>query len=202
MANFTGNPDLSPESSKGWDAGIEQRLFSDRLTLDATYFNNRITDLIQGSGITSRNLNGTSKIQGLELALDAKLSRELTLNGQYTYTNTKDANGTELVRRARHMASLNVNYGFLDDRANLNLGIDYTGEQRDIQFSNFFATSSAVTLDDFVLLGVAGSYRLTDNIKLTARLENLLDQDYQEVLGFDAPGIGAYVGVRTTFRLP
>ena len=177
LANFTGNPDLSPESSKGWDAGIEQRLFSDRLTLDATYFNNRITDLIQGSGITSRNLNGTSKIQGLELALDAKLSRVLTLNGQYTYTNTKDANGTELVRRARHMASLNVNYGFLDDRANLNLGIDYTGEQRDIQFSNFFATSSAVTLDDFVLLGVAGSYRLTDNIKLTARLENLLDQD-------------------------
>ena len=202
LANFTGNPDLSPESSKGWDAGIEQRLFSDRLTLDATYFNNRITDLIQGSGITSRNLNGTSKIQGLELTLDAKLARELTLNGQYTYTNTKDANGTELVRRARHMASLNVSYGFLDDRANLNLGIDYTGEQRDIQFSNFFATSSAVTLDDFVLLGVAGSYRLTDNIKLTARLENLLDQDYQEVLGFDAPGIGAYVGVRTTFRLP
>ena len=202
LANFTGNPNLSPESSKGWDAGIEQRLFSDRLTLDATYFNNRITDLIQGSGITSRNLNGTSKIQGLELTLDAKFGRELTLNGQYTYTNTKDANGTELVRRARHMASLNVNYGFLDDRANLNLGIDYTGEQRDIQFSNFFATSSVITLDDFVLLGVAGSYRLTDNIKLTARLENLLDQDYQEVLGFDAPGIGAYVGVRTTFRLP
>ena len=100
------------------------------------------------------------------------------------------------------MASLNVSYGFLDNRANLNLGIDYTGEQRDIQFANFFATSSAVTLEDFVLLGVAGSYRLTDNIKLTARLENLLDQDYQEVLGFEAPGIGAYVGVRTTFRLP
>jgi vitamin B12 transporter len=99
------------------------------------------------------------------------------------------------------MASLNVNYSFLDERANINLGVDYNGEQKDTQFSNFFATRSTVSLDDFVLLGVAGSYRLTDNIKLTARLENLLDQDYQEVLGFDDPGIGGYVGVRTTFRL-
>ena len=200
--NFTGNPNLSPESSKGWDAGIERRLFSDRLILDATYFNNRITDLIDGSGITSTNLNGTSKIQGLELTLDAKLSLELTITGQYTYTSTKDANGAELVRRARHIASLNMSYGFLADRANLNLGIDYTGKQSDIQFSNFFAAKRTITLDDFVLLGVAGSYKLTDNIELTARLENLLDQEYQEVLGSDAPGIGAYVGVRTTFRLP
>ena len=200
-ANFTGNPNLSPESSKGWDAGVEQRLFADRLTLDATYFNNRITDLIQGSGNTSRNLNGTSKIQGLELTLDVEIDHGLTLTGQYTYTDTEDANGAELVRRARHMASLNVNYSFLDERANINLGVDYNGEQKDTQFSNFFATRSTVSLDDFVLLGVAGSYRLTDNIKLTARLENLLDQDYQEVLGFDDPGIGGYVGVRTTFRL-
>ena len=180
---------------------MEQRLFADRLTLDATYFNNRITDLIQGSGNTSRNLNGTSKIQGLELTLDVEIDHGLTLTGQYTYTDTEDANGAELVRRARHMASLNVNYSFLDERANINLGVDYNGEQKDTQFSNFFATRSTVSLDDFVLLGVAGSYRLTDNIKLTARLENLLDQDYQEVLGFDDPGIGGYVGVRTTFRL-
>ena len=200
-ANFRGNPNLTPESSTGWDSGIEQRLFADRLTIDATYFNNRITNLIQGSGTTSRNLNGTSKIQGLELTLDAEIVDGLELTGQYTYTDTKDTNGTDLVRRARHMASLNMNYSFLDERADVNLGIDYNGAQKDIQFSNFFATRSTVTLDDFVLLNVAGSYKLTDNVKLTARLENLLDQDYQEVFGFDAPGIGGYFGVRTSFRL-
>ena len=200
--NFTGNPNLSPESSKGWDAGIEQRLFSDRLTLDATYFNNRITDLIQGSGITSSNLNGTSKIQGLELTLDGKLANQLRITGQYTYTNTKDANGTKLVRRAKHIASLNLNYRFFANRATLNLGIDYTGKQSDLQFSNFFASNRIVTLDEFTLLGVAGDYKLTDNIELTGRIENLLDQEYQEVLGSDSPGIGAYVGVRAKFRLP
>lgn len=200
-ANFTGNPNLSPESSKGWDSGVEQRLFADRLTLDATYFNNRITDLIQGSGNTSSNLNGTSKVQGLELTLDAEIAHGLTLAGQYTYTDAKDANGTELVRRPRHMASLNVNYGFLKERANVNLGIDFNGAQKDIQFSNFFATRNTITLDNFVLLNVAGSYKITENLKLTARIENLLDQDYQEVFGFDAPGIGGYFGVRSTFRL-
>jgi vitamin B12 transporter len=200
-ANFIGNPNLSPESSTGWDAGVEQRLLADRLIIDLTYFNNRITDLIQGSGNTSRNLPGTSKIQGMEVTLDAEITHGLTLAGQYTYTDTKDANGSELVRRARHLASANVNYAFLDERANLNLAVDYNGEQRDSQFSNFFATRSTVTLDEFVLVNIAGSYKLTDIIQLTARVENLLDEDYQEVLGFDAPGIGGYLGLRSTFRL-
>ena len=136
------------------------------------------------------------------MTLDAKFANQLKITGQYTYTNTKDANGTELVRRAKHIASLNLSYGFLANRANLNVGIDYTGKQSDLQFSNFFASNRIVTLDEFTLLGVAGSYKLTDNIELTGRIENLLDQEYQEVLGSDAPGIGAYVGLNTTFRLP
>ena len=95
-----------------------------------------------------------------------------------------------------------MNYGFFANRANLNLGIDYTGRQSDLQFSNFFASNRIVTLDEFTLLGVAGSYKLTDNIELTGRIENLLDQEYQEVLGSDSPGIGAYIGLNMTFRLP
>ena len=43
---FIGNPDLQPEKSRGWDAGFEQRLFEDRVSFGATYFHNKIEDLI------------------------------------------------------------------------------------------------------------------------------------------------------------
>lgn len=199
--NFVPNPDLTPETSKGWDIGVEQAFFDDLFSVDVAYFNNRITDLIQGSGNTAVNLEGTSKIDGFEVSARAEIMKNLNFRGQYTYTNGEDANGVELVRRARHLASANLAYDFLEGRAKLDLGVDYNGEQRDFQFSNFFATRSNVTLDDFVLVNLAGSYEVIEGIEVYGRVENFFDEDYQEVLGFDSPGIGAFVGVRATVEL-
>ena len=199
--NFVPNPNLKPEKSRGWDFGIEQNFFDQRLSVDVTYFNNRITDLIQGAGNTSVNLPGASKIQGLEATVKANITGELTFTGQYTYTDGQDANGIELVRRARHLASANLGYRFLDGRAKLDLGVDYNGQQKDFQFSNFFAGRTVVPLDDFVLVNVAASYELIEGVELFGRIENLFDQDYEEVLGFSSPGIGAFVGIRATFGL-
>ncbi len=199
--NFVPNPNLSPEDSKGWDIGVEQSFLGNRVSVDVTYFNNRITDLIQGAGNTAVNLDGTTKIQGIEVAARAKITEDLTFTGQYTYTDGQDAAGMELTRRAKHLASANLAYAFLGGRAKLDLGADYNGKQKDSQFSNFFATRTNVTLDDFVLVKVAASYELTENLELFGRVENLLDEDYQEILGFSNPGIGAYIGIRATYGL-
>ena len=198
---FIPNPDLSPEKSKGWDIGVEQRFLGDRLSVDLTYFNNRITDLILGAGNTAVNQDGTTKIQGLEVTVTAGLAAGLTFVGQYTYTDAEDAAGVDLVRRPKHIASANFAYRFLDGRANVDLGIDYHGEQEDIQFSNFFADRSRVTLDDYVLINLAGSYEALKGVEIFGRIENLLDEDYQEIFGFNTPGIGGFVGVRGTIKL-
>ena len=198
--NFVPNPNLGPEKSKGWDIGVEQDFLGDRLSVDVTYFSNRITDLIQGAGNTAVNLQGASKIQGVELTAKARIAEGLTFTGQYTYTDGQDANGAELVRRPKHLASVNLAYEFLDGRVKLDLGIDYNGTQKDIQFSNFFATRTIVTLDGFVLVNLAASYELVEGVELYGRVENLLDDDYQEVLGFGAPGISGFSGIRMKLR--
>ncbi len=200
-ANYEGNPLLNPEKSSGWDFGVEQSLFEGSANLDLIYFNNRITNLIQGSGNTSRNLTGITKINGIEISLESKVFDELTLSGQYTYTNGKDDNGKRLIRRARHLASTNFVYTFLDGRAKIDLGVDYNGEQWDIQFNNYFGGQEHILLDDFILVNVAGTYDLTDKVTLFGRVENVLDKKYQEVWGFDEPGIGAFIGIRTSFGL-
>lgn len=196
---FSGNPDLEAEESIGWDAGVEQSLFGDRLILDVTYFNNRIDDLIQGAGNTAVNLSGTSKIQGVEVTAAAEPLPGLSLNAAYTFTNGEDADGRELIRRARHAASFNANYGFdlFARPANVNLAVRYNGAQDDRVFDSFFPVQTrTVTLDSYTLVNLGVSYEIHDGVELFARGENLLDDDYQDVFGFGTPGISGFAGVR------
>lgn len=207
---FVGNPELKPENSQGWDIGIEQAFLGGRLRGDVTYFNNRIQDFISSEFVPdlgqSRpiNLPGESRIQGVEVSLQARLMDNLTFTGTYTYTDGEDPEGAALVRRPKHLASATFNYGLLADatghhRANVNLDIRYNGEQQDTVFLSPFFDRQQVTLDSYTLINLAGSYELTGGFEVFARIENLLDEQYEEVFGFRSPGIGAFGGVRLSY---
>jgi vitamin B12 transporter len=84
---FYGNPNLTPEQSIGWDAGVEQKLWRDKLVLDVTYFDADLTDQIangyldvNGDGALEKtmvNLDGKSQRRGVEVALTARQSTAL-----------------------------------------------------------------------------------------------------------------------------
>ncbi len=196
-STFTGNPDLLPEKSESFDIGIEQSFLGGKVVGDVTYFNNRIDNLIIGFGSTATNQSGTSRIQGVEMTGRAQIIDGLDVTGSYTYMTTSDANGTQLVRRPQHIASVNVNYGFLEKkRANVNVGVRYNGDQKDVAFGPL----RRVTLDKYVLVNIAASYKVNEHVELFARGENLLNDDYEEVFSFGTPGIAAYGGVRVRFQ--
>lgn len=204
---FAGNPDLEPEKSDGWDIGVEQTFLDERLVVDVTYFEADLRDEIvtvfpaPTFVATPVNQTGTSDRRGVELTMNARVTADFDLGGSFTWLDAEDPDGRAEVRRPEFLASLNANYRFLDDRANVNLSADYNGRMVDNEF--IFATpESRVWLEDFVLVNLAAAYRLTDRVELFGRIENLLDEDYQEVFSFDTPGIGAYAGVRLTFGGP
>lgn len=87
----------------------------------------------------------------------------------------------------------------MDERLNVNLNLNYNGEQDDVFFAPPFFAREIVSLDSFALLNLAASYRYNDRISVYGRIENLLDDNYEEVLGFQNTGIGAYAGVRLNF---
>ena len=200
---FTGNPDLKPQSSKGVDFGIEQAFFEKRLTLDVTWFKaefeDEIVTVFDALTFTSTvaNLEGVSKREGVEVAAVARVTDGLSLAASYTYTDATEPDGDIEVRRPRHVASFNALWRFLDGRGLLNLAVNYTGEQEDTEFV-FSTPRERVTLSAFTLVRVTASYALTRNVSLTGRIENLLDQDYEEVYSYRAPGFGAFAGVRIT----
>jgi vitamin B12 transporter len=196
-STFSGNPDLTPEKSEGFDIGIEQSFFGGKVIGDITFFQNRIQDLIIGFGSTAVNQDGATRVKGIELSGSAEVIDGLNLGASYTWMTTKDANGDQLVRRPKHGASLSANYAFLEKkRANVNVAVVYNGTQQDVAFGPL----RRVTLHDYVLLNVGGSYRINDYVEIFARGENLLNQEYQEVFSFDTPGIAAYGGLRISFE--
>ena len=57
---FTGNPDLVPETSRNWDVGIDQSFGDQRVAVGATYFNNHFNNLIQYS-FTNRQVENVAR---------------------------------------------------------------------------------------------------------------------------------------------
>lgn len=208
---FIGNSDLEPENSTGWDLGVQQSLLDEKASVDVTYFNNRVQDFISSEFVPALvanrpvNLDGTSKIQGVEMSFIAQLSEGLSFTGAYTYTDGEDPSGEELVRRPPHIASAALNYAFWKndekaDRANINLNIVYTGEQEDTVFLSPTFQQERTTLDSYLLVNLASSFEILPGVELIGRVENLLDEEYEEIYSLQSPGIGLFFGVRGGIR--
>ena len=205
---FKGNPNLKPEGSLGWDAGVEFTLVKDRAFLDITYFHTNLTDEIvstSSNGVTSLdNLKGESERSGIELALRAQLTAALRLGASYTYLDATEATGLPEIRRPRHAGRADLTYIFADGRGSVNLGAIYNGRMQDSSFfqggpPDFAFTTTRVTLDDYWLVNLAASYKLQKGVELFGRVENALDAQYQEIFGFNTPGVTAFAGLRFTF---
>lgn len=207
---FIGNPDLVPEESTGWEFGVDTDWLDGDLTLGAAYFRSTLENEINGfifdpatGGFTADNEDTDSDRKGFELLATARLLQGLLISASYTYTDATqdDATGRAVreVRRPRHMGSVNLDWRFAGDRGNLNLNVNYTGGQLDSFFDPATFISAAVPLDSFTVVDLAGAWRLTDTLELTARVANLTDEDYEEVLGYARPGIAYYAGLRGRF---
>jgi vitamin B12 transporter len=122
----------------------------------------------------------------------------LRLGASYTYLT--DPSGVEEIRRPPHSGRADVTYLFDWARGTLNVAAIYNGNMTDTNFGSFPATT--VTLGEYLLLNASVSYRLQPNLEIYGRVENALNENYQEISGFNTPGIAAYTGVRITLDDP
>jgi len=198
---FKGNPNLKPEESFGWDAGIEFTIIRGRAFLDITYFQADLTNEIRGFGTTLDNLPGASERRGVEFAFRAQVSPTLLLGASYTYLDASEPDGRPEVRRPRNSGRADLTYRFAEGRGTFNVAAIYNGAMKDDAFDVFF-NRSLVTLDDYWLVNAAISYKLEKGMEVFARVENALDSQYQEVYGFATPGMTAFAGIRFTFGGP
>lgn len=207
-STFVGNPDLIPEESFGWDVGVEQALFDERLIVDVTYFNQNLTNEIATVYTpptyvaTPVNRDGESLRQGVEVSAALTLFDHLSVQASYTYTDATEqtlAGGPRLVevRRPKHAGSLNIAYTFLHDRARVFGEAIFNGAMEDLNYTT--SPSSRIDLDGYTLVNAGGNYRINDHFEVYGRVDNVFDADYEEVYGFNTQGRVAYVGFKGRF---
>ena len=191
-----GSATLKSERSYGCDAGIEQSLLNDRVTASATYFANQFTDLLDFNSITSMEDNiGHARADGVELSLTALATDQLTLGVNYTYTATKDldTNGP-LLRRPPNAVSAQATWDYCR-KGQVTVGMDYESSRADIDPITFNNTRVA----GYVVVNLATSYQVTDHAMLTLRMDNALNEHYEEVDGYQEPDFSIFGGVKFTF---
>ena len=202
---YTGNPNLKPERSDGFEIGAEQKLFGGAATAGVTYFNNRLHDEIYITYLpplfegTPQNRTTLSKQQGIEAFVTSKIGEAWRVDASYTHLHARDGGG-EKVRRAPDIASASVTWQAPRQIASLTGTVRYNGRQKDITFTDpTFATTPIVTLASYTLVDIAGEAKLTATLSAFGRVENLLGRQYEEIFSYRAPGRAAYAGVRAQF---
>jgi len=199
--NF-GNPILDPEESESYDLGFQQYLFDDKFFFGVTYFNNRFSNLIQaidtgGFVFEARNL-GFVRTEGIEAEAVIKPFKGLTVRGTFTKTNTRDGAKKELRRQPRKQGSVNVNYSFLD-KFNINVDDTIVGNSRDGTDGGGITPRGRPTIRTNTgvhKLDTALTYDYSEHFQLYTRAENVLNIQYDEILGFRAAGARFFFGVK------
>ena len=187
---YGGNPDLKPETSDNYEAFVEYStpLQSTRLT---GYYND-VEDMIASDENYQRRNYDEAKIKGLSLTSDWVIDNYL-LGGSYDYQNAKDNSGGSndgnyLPYRPEHKGLVYVGYRLpsLDVRAEY----QYVGD-----YYSRVANTDAQSVDHYGLLNISGNYQLTDNLSMTARLNNITNEDYTTDVGYNTDGTNFFTSL-------
>jgi len=209
------NDALKPERVRSFEAGFEQK-FSQNYSLTGTYFNGLFRDKIDFNFITGAtcpppstacgqyvNVN-QALAHGAEVEFHGRPLAKLSFDGSYTYTSTQVLEqpfafdpllepGQPLIRRPKHAGTLLLTY--LSSRWGANLGGSFIGRRPDSDFLEYGIDHAA----GYARLDLGGWYAATSRITGYVNIENALDKQYQEVVGYPALGVNFRAGVR--FRI-
>ncbi len=191
---FGANPDLRPEENTTMEGGIEYRP-SNKLRISALYFDRKEDGRIQFVTIDPdtfenqyRNTDETINFNGFELELQAQPWEKLTFTANYTYT---DADNGLALRIPKTKINATFGYSF-NNRTYLSLGYQNVSERTDTDFVSF----TMVDLDSFSLFDLYVKHDFNDTLGFFFSIDNLLNEEYTEILGYTTKGRNMRLGIR------
>ena len=183
---------LAEEESEGYDLGVAWS-GGGGLYLEATWFDQRVKDeiffdLAGFSGYLQGD--GEAESSGVELAAAWRAMSQLSLSANYTWNDTEASDGSPRVFRPEHLANIGLAWLPLDER--LQLGAN-------LRVSRDAVNTDGTPLENYEVLDISASFELLSGLSVYGRVENLLDEDYEEVPTYNTAGRAAYAGLRYRF---
>lgn len=189
---FSGNPELGAETNESYELALDHH--SGRWRFTVAGFDSRQRNLIEFDPATFVNVNrGRTRSRGVEGEVALRADR-LGLTANFTYLDAEDEDtGEPLARRPKESGSLLLTYR--PGPAALTLTARYVGRRPDIDPVTFGPAVNGA----YTRLDLAARWQALAWLHPYGRLENLADEDYEEALGFPAPGRTFVGGVSLTF---
>jgi vitamin B12 transporter len=198
--SYVGNPDLKPESSRGFEVSLRYRRGPVGASLTA--YRQRLHDeIVNNVTFTSAlNASGSSRRSGIEATVDWKLGEQLRLSAIYAYlkaTQSDAATGDQLTetRRPKHSGAVAIDGS--TGRLTYGASIAYVGKHIDNRDVFPF---DRLALGSYWLADARVSHAVRPGIELFARGSNLLNQRYQDVFTYRTEGRGLFAGIRLADR--
>jgi vitamin B12 transporter len=197
---ISNNSELVPEKNTGYDFGVEIPFNTGKGSLDITYFNETLEDKIgfpDPESFVPEQIKGESDRQGLEMAAQIMLSERLDITVNYTYIDATNPEGDIEIRRPRNELGVQGIWRLPNNMTTLAGNVRYVRGLFDNEnWKDEFPTKK---LPSFAVASLSASQKLMDGVDLTARITNLFDESYREVLGYATRGRAAFIGLKASF---
>lgn len=205
---LVGNPDLVPEEMLAWEVGVTQRLGASA-KLDATYYENRIRDLIyratdlelDPTGKTRRMLNaGRGFTRGAEIGASFSPWPFLEARAAYNYTDAKITEndlvpatvGKRIPFVPVHGASASVTASFR--RFDVGAAVRYQSDIYSTETNTDVVNGVPGSYDPFLEVDASLNVRVLDPLTVSLTVENLFDEE--TYMFYRNPGRSVFVGLR------
>jgi len=202
--NFIGNPNLRPETSRGFEGSVRFRrsAFNAALTAYRQRLHHEIVDVFDFTTFlsTTRNSDGVSHRSGIEAELGWQVSPHLRLGANYALlhsTQPDTVSGLQVRERRRPKHSGSIEADGTSGPWSYGGSIAYAGSHLDtLEVAPF----GIVRVRPYWLADARIAYVLKPGIELFGRVTNLLDTNYEEVAGYHTEGRGWFAGIRLSSR--
>jgi len=206
---------VKAENSKSFDFGFEKLFSNMNLNVEATYFNLKYDDVLEGwktgsssgSAYTTQNMPGTVKSQGLELISKWVVNDYLNLGLNYTYTSTYDGaeqddpnksssyTNAQMVRVPRNIINIKTNFNFPNyEDINFTLSTKWSDMARD--YGNGNRTYDDERIDDYLVNDLQIKSKLWNSYSVFLNITNLLDEKYETARDYSQLGRSFNIGIK------
>ena len=203
---YSANPNLKPERSQTFEAGVQAWALDKKLSLIASYFNRDVKDVITYSYPQGYINRDRQKDHGVEAELNFTPTAQWSFRATYTYVtgkitqvnSGKDTSYYNLIRRPKNTVNL-----FAGFQATKNLFISTSlqsfGDRDDIYYiPNNFYTPELKLLKAYALWNAYAEYKVpAASLTVFVDAKNLTNKkDYYEVYGYNVQGFTINGGIR------
>ena len=179
------NENLLPETSEGYEIGIDYKSNENFNKIGVTFFDQDISNMID----FSFSIGGYENIKkvyskGVEVNFVSQLKDNITISGSFTKLDSENEFGSRLSRLPEEKGNLNIDFS-LGLKNNFYISLFYNGDEVDPRGE----------VSDWFRSDLNFSRNISDKAKIYFKVKNIFDEEYQDIYGYGTEERSFSIGI-------